>query len=57
MRVGLGGVFDEVAEDIFVVVAHNEDFLDLRKLCNGLETVLDDWVTGDFEEWLVGSQL
>lgn len=52
VRVIAGGILDEVAEDGFVVVSNDEDFLDLRDLGNGREAVVDDRVAGNFEERL-----
>lgn len=52
VRVGAGAVLDEVAENALVVVANDEDLANLLDTCNGSEAVLDDWVTGDFEERL-----
>lgn len=45
---------DEGLEDGLLVVADDEDFLDLRNGCDGAEAVLDDGVAGDGEQWLVG---
>lgn len=48
----LGGVLDEVAEDSLIVVADQNDFAETGDLCEGLEAVVDDGVTGDFEKGL-----
>lgn len=50
----LGGILDEVAEDGFVVVADDVDFLDLLvgDAGDGGEAVPDDGVAGDFKERL-----
>lgn len=45
-------LLDEVAEDGLVVVADDEDFLDLGDFGDGGEAVGDDGVAGDFEEGL-----
>jgi len=42
--VGAAAVFDEVAEDGFVVVADDEDFADLEDAGDGGEAVGDDGV-------------
>lgn len=52
MRIVLLGVLDEVAEDSFVVVTDKEDFANVGDLGDGVKAVLDDGVTGDFEERL-----
>ena len=51
----LGGVFDEVAEDGFVVVADQGHFADIGDFRKRLQTVLDNGVTGDFKEGLYGN--
>jgi hypothetical protein len=43
---------DEGLEDGFLVVADNEDFLDLGNSCDGAEAVLDNGVACDREERL-----
>jgi hypothetical protein len=43
---------DEGLEDGFLVVADDEDFLDLGNTCNCAEAVLDNGVAGDREERL-----
>lgn len=48
----VGDGVDEWLEDGLLVVADNEDFLDLRDVRNGTEAVLDDGVTGDGKEGL-----
>lgn len=48
-----GDCVDEGLEDRLFVVADDEDFLDLRDVCNGAEAVLDDWVAGNGEEGLL----
>ena len=52
LGVGARAVFDEVAEDGFVVVADDEDFADFGDAGDGGEAVGDDGVAGDFEEGL-----
>jgi len=54
LRVCARAVFDEVAEDGFVVVADNEDFADVGEAGDGGEAVGDDGVAGDLEEGLLG---
>lgn len=44
---------DERLEDGFLVVADNEDFLDLRDVGDCAEAMLDDGVAGDREEGLI----
>jgi hypothetical protein len=43
---------DEGLEDRLLVVADDEDFLDLGDVRDGAEAVLDYGVAGDGEEWL-----
>jgi hypothetical protein len=43
---------DEGLEDRFLVVANNEDFLDLGDVRDSAEAVLDDGVAGDREQRL-----
>jgi hypothetical protein len=52
VRVGLGGVLDEVAEDVFVIVADDEDFADLGQLGDGLVAVLNDGMARNVKERL-----
>ena len=49
----VGDGVDEGLEDGFLVVADDEDLLDLGDVRNGTEAVLDDGVTGDGEEGLL----
>jgi hypothetical protein len=49
LRKFFGGVFDEVAEDGFVVVSDNAYFLNVRYLCDGGEAVPDNGMSCDFE--------
>lgn len=51
--VGNGRILDEVAEDGLVVVADQVDFLNGRDFGNSGQAVVDDWVAGDLEQWLV----
>lgn len=48
----VGGFLDEVAENRLVVVADDEDLLDLGDLCDGAEAVLYNGVSGDVEKRL-----
>mgnify|MGYP007054560879 CR=1 FL=1 len=48
----LGGVLDEVAEDGLIVVADQDDLAEAGDIGKGLEAVVDDGVTGDFEQGL-----
>lgn len=48
----VGGFLDEVAENRLVVVADNEDLLDLGDLCDSAEAVLYDGVSGNVEKRL-----
>lgn len=48
----IGDGVDERLEDGLLIVADNEDFLDLRDAGNGAEAVLDNWVACDREERL-----
>jgi len=48
---GRDGV-DELLEDGLLVVADDEDLLDLGDVCDGAEAVLDYGVAGDGEERL-----
>ncbi|KAB8346057.1 hypothetical protein FH972_023109 [Carpinus fangiana] len=43
-------ILNEVAEDRLLVVANDEDLADGGDLCDGAEAVLDDGMTGNFEE-------
>ena len=52
LREFFGGVFDEVAEDRFIVVSDHAYFLDVGDLCDGGEAVPDDGMASDFEEGL-----
>jgi len=52
VRKGFGGIFDEVAEDVLIVVAHDEYLFNVLDFGNRLEAVLYDGVSGDFEERL-----
>lgn len=52
LGVVLGGVFDELAEDGLVVVSDQNHFADVGDLGDGLQTVTENGVTGDFEERL-----
>ena len=47
-----GGVLDQIPEDIFFVIANEDDFLDLWDLGNGFEAVPDNWVARDIKQWL-----
>ena len=49
---GAGHVLDEVAEGGLVIVADDEDFLDLRYFGDSVEAVFYDRVAGDLEERL-----
>lgn len=49
----MAGIFDEVAEDSFVVVADHADFLDVGNLRNGGQAVPNDRVTGNVEQRLL----
>lgn len=49
MRKRFGLIFDEVAKDGLFIIAYDEDFVDLGDFGDGLEAVLYDWVSGDFE--------
>ena len=46
------GFFDEVAEDRFFVISDHANFLNVRYLCYGGETVPDDGMASDFEKRL-----
>lgn len=48
----VGDGVDEGLEDGFLVVADDEDFLDLWDGCDRAEAVLDDGVAGDREQRL-----
>ena len=50
-------VLDEVTEDVFLVVADQDDFLDVVDLADGLEAVPDDGVAGHIEEGLSQSKV
>lgn len=52
LREAVGDGVDEGLEDGFLVVADDEDLLDLGNVRNGTEAVLDDGVSGDGEEGL-----
>jgi len=47
-----GRVSDEVTEDGFVIVAHQDDFLDSWDFSNGAKAVPDDGVASDVKERL-----
>lgn len=49
----LAGVFDEITEDRFIVVADQDDFTDIGDLGESLEAVIDNGVTGNFEKGLI----
>ena len=49
---GRDGV-DELLEDGLLIVADDEDLLDLGDVCDGAEAVFDYGVAGDWEEWLL----
>ena len=51
---GGGDGVDEGLEDGLLVVANDDDFLDLGDGCYGAEAVLDDGVAGDGEQRLAG---
>lgn len=53
LREFLGGVLDEVAEDIFFVVPDQDDFLDVVDFGHGFQAVPDDGMAGDVEERLL----
>lgn len=55
LRPRAGDGVDERLEDRLLVVADDEDLLDLGDGGNGAEAVLDDRVAGDGEQWLAGS--
>lgn len=48
-------VFDEVTENGFVIVADQNDFLDIGDFGDGFQTVPDDGVAGNIEERLKGA--
>lgn len=52
MRVFLLRIFDKIAEDRLVIVSNNENLLYRIDLGDGLEAVLNDGMTGHFEEGL-----
>jgi len=52
LRVLFCGLLNERAEDGLVVVTNNKDLLDVANLGDGAEAVLENGVTGDFEERL-----
>lgn len=47
-----GRVLDQISEDVFFVIANEDDFLDLWDLGNGFEAVPDNWVARDIKQWL-----
>ncbi|KAF7165421.1 hypothetical protein CNMCM5623_009586 [Aspergillus felis] len=49
----LAGVFDEITEDRFIVVADQDDFSDIGNFGKSLEAVVDNGVTGNFEKGLI----
>jgi SAM-dependent methyltransferase len=52
LREFAGRVLDEVAEDIFFVVANEDDLFDVVDFGNGFQTVPDDGMAGDVKERL-----
>jgi hypothetical protein len=52
LREGGRDVVDEGLEYIFLVVADDENFLDIRNVGDRAEAVFNDWVAGDREERL-----
>lgn len=49
-----GGVFDEVAEDGFIVIADEDDFFDVGDFSDCSQAMPEDRVTGDIEQGLEG---
>lgn len=47
-----GGVLDEVAENVLLIVSNHADLLNIWNLCDGGKAVPDDWVSSNIEEWL-----
>jgi hypothetical protein len=52
LRELLRGIFDEITEDRFIVVSDHADFLDVRYLRDGGESVPDDGMASNFKEGL-----
>ena len=52
MRVLLRNVSNEVSENGFVIVANDEDLIDLWDFGDRAEAVLDNWVACYLKEWL-----
>jgi hypothetical protein len=53
MWVGARAIFDEVPEDTLLIITDEEDLADFVDFGDSGEAVRDDWMTGDFEKWLV----
>jgi hypothetical protein len=48
----LRSIFDEVTEDGLIVVANQDDFVDIGDFRKGLEAMVDNWMPGDFKKRL-----